>query len=64
MQLLLHALSLCVFAYNNALVSLIFGIVIPTFFNILMELSYTCFTDSLKKKKKKKKKEKMEKSGF
>ena len=47
MLLLLHALIPCLAAYTyTALVSLHFGTVIPTSFNILMEmLSYTCFTD-------------------
>ena len=39
MLLLLHALIPCVAAYNyTALVSLLFGTVIPTSFNILMEM--------------------------
>ena len=46
----MHALIPCVAAYNTALVSLIFGTVMPTSFNILMEMFLTFlfhFTSSL-----------------
>ena len=41
-----YACCMCCCIYT-ALVSLLFGTVIPTSFNSLMEVFYTCFTDFL-----------------